>query len=79
VPEGSHWYVNPGVPPPAVAVAVPSLPPKQLTRVVVTLILISVGCVMSGLLAVEIHPLTSVTVTVKVPAGKPVAVIAVPP
>jgi len=72
--------VYPGVPPLAEAVAVPLLPPKQLTAPVVMLITIGGGSRMSGLVvAFDWHPFASSTVTVYDPADKPVAVGVVPP
>src|SRR5688572_30292071 len=77
-PEGAQLYEYAGVPPPAVAVALPVFPPKQRTGVMVAETVSNVGCVIVTV-AVLVHPLASVTVTVYVPAVKPVAAALVPP
>ena len=56
-----HKYVFGDVPPVAVTVADPSLPPKQLTWVVEVVAVSKAGCVIVTV-AVEEHPLSSVTV-----------------
>jgi hypothetical protein len=62
------------VPPPAVTVAEPLLPPKQRIFTEEEMVAVScVGCVMVTV-AVEVQPFASVTVTVYVPAVRPVAV-----
>ena len=53
----------PGVPPPAVTLAEPLLPPKQLAGVALHSAVKAVGCVIVDE-HVEEHPLASVTVTV---------------
>ena len=67
-----------GVPPPAVTVAVPFVPPLQLTGVDVALAVNAVGCV-TVVVAVRVQPLASVTVQVYVPAASDDAVDPVPP
>jgi hypothetical protein len=67
------------VPPVAEAVADPSLPPLQLTLVdeVIDTLTEVAGSVMVTV-SVSSHPLASVTVTVYVPADKPLTVAPVP-
>ena len=70
-----HKYVIVPVPPVPAAVAVPSEAPKQETLVdalIVTATALA-GCVMVTV-AVSVQPLASVTVTVWLPAERPVAV-----
>ena len=64
-----HKYVYPGVPPPAVAVAVPFVPPLQLGSVSVTDRVRAAGAVKTTL-SVAVQLLPSVTVTVYVLAAK---------
>ena len=61
------------MPPPAVTLAVPLLPPLQLTGVALQLITTAVGCVTTDVQVAE-QPFASVTVTVYVPAGLPLIV-----
>lgn len=78
VPPPVQLYVYDVVPPVTVAVADPVEPPLHKTFVPVTLALSAVGCVTVAL-AVVVHELASVTVTVYVPAVNPVFVADVPP
>jgi hypothetical protein len=77
-PDGDHEYVYDGIPPVAETVALPLLPPLQemLTCDVVTTM--AVGSVIV-VLAVALHPLSSVIVQVYVPGASEEAVAAVPP
>ena len=61
------------VPPEAVTVAVPLQVPKQVAAVPV-IVLVSNGGWVTIKAFVAVHPLASVTVTLNVPAHKPVAV-----
>ena len=70
-------YVYGIVPPPAVTVAEPSFPPLQVTFVVAVILADNtVGSVIVTLVA-EVQRFASVTVTVQVPAVKPVQVAVV--
>ena len=66
------------MPPLILTVAVPLLPPLQLTFVCDVVPVIADGCVMLTLLVVE-QLFASVTVHVYPPAASPVAIAAVPP
>ena len=65
------------MPPEGIAVAVPLLPPKQLTSVCDEVTLTASAGPYIVAVAVDVHELASVTVTVYVPAVSPVAVIVV--
>ncbi len=62
----------------AVTVAVPFVPPLQLTFVAVAVAEIAVGCV-TVTEAVAVQPLASVSVTLYVPATRPVRSCVVAP
>ena len=62
-PVGAHEYVYAPSPPVAVAVALPSLPPKQLTGVNVA-VAVSTGGSLTVVVAVAVQPFASVTVIV---------------
>jgi hypothetical protein len=70
-PPGSHEKVYGGVPPPAIAQIEPLQEPLQVGLVVVVITLRGVGCAMLTL-ALEMHPLASVIVTLYTPAQSPV-------
>lgn len=78
-PAGAHEYEYGAVPPEAVTVAEPLLPPKQ--RMFAELVIVAPGppVFATFAVAVVVHPLASVIVTVYDPAISPVAVAAVPP
>ena len=76
-PPGAHAYVYGVVPPPAVAVALPLLLPQE-AGIVEVLTVNTAGWVIVAE-AVFVQLFASVTVTVYVPALKPVAVAFVPP
>ena len=61
------------MPPPAVTLAVPLLPPLQLAGVALQFTVTAVGCVTTDVQVAE-QPLASVTVTVYVPASLPLIV-----
>jgi hypothetical protein len=71
-PPGAHVYVSVPVPPEPVAVAVPLVPPKQLTGVFTTLTATADEGPPIVVDAVAEQRLASLTVTVYVPAGLPV-------
>ena len=77
-PEGVQLYVYAGVPPVAVEEAVPVFPPPHFTGVFDTFTSSTGGCVIVVEALCE-QPLASVTVSVYVPADKPVALALVPP
>ena len=65
------------MPPPAETVAVPLLPPLQLTFVWAEMLAVNTGGWVIVTPEVLVHPLLSVTVTVHVPAVKPVLIAVV--
>lgn len=75
---GDQLYVYGAVPPDVVIVAVPFVPPEQLTVVALVAAVNAVGCVIVAA-AVPEQPRESVTVTVYVPACNPDAVGDDPP
>ena len=77
VDELLHTYVYPGVPPVALTEALPSAAP-QFSGIEFPVTAIAVGCV-KVTVCVCAHPSLPVTVTVYVPAERPVALAAVPP
>ena len=66
-----HKYVYPGVPPPAVTLAVPFDPPKQLVGVALHVAETADAGSVTSEVHVAVHPLLSVTVTVYIPADNP--------
>jgi hypothetical protein len=66
------------VPPLTETAALPLHAPLQVALICVATIVIAGGCVMLTV-RVAVQPLASVTITVYVPAQRPVAVAAVPP
>ena len=68
------------MPPPAVTVAVPSVPPLHSGSTLPVILAVNSGGSVSVMLSVAIHPLASVTVAVySTPPDNPVPVAAVPP
>ena len=71
-PPADHKYVNAPVPPPAVAVALPFVPPLQLGEVPVT-VKVRAGVTVNVIVPVIVHEFASVTVTLyTVAADNPV-------
>ena len=77
-PEGAHAYVYGAVPPEAVTEATPVQLPLHSTFVCDPVVVKAGGCVMLKV-RVVVHPFASVTVTVYVPAQRPVVDEPVPP
>lgn len=74
-----HKYVYPGVPPDAVTVALPLLPPLQLTFVCEVIVAVGAPVLFTFIVVVAVQLLLSVTVTVYAPAVIFVIELVVPP
>ena len=79
IPPGVQLYVKVPVPPLALAVAVPLLPPLQLTVVVDIPVIVAPPLLLTTDANVLVQPLLSVMVTVYVPDEIPDAVLPVAP
>ena len=78
-PLGLQLYVYAGVPPPAVTVALPLLPPLHVTGEEAVITAVNTGGCVIVVDAVILHPFASFTVTVYVPTERLLAVALVPP